>query len=193
MKAKTKGFIIFLVGVIVGGLLSIPVYYEVKPISIYDTAECKDFVSHNPERQVISRPYGKNKTFVYLTSTYDKNNEFYVFLGQKEGFLKNRANIHYTWAIDDDELLEPENNVPEEKAICWSNGNGNYSDFVYYGIVPINTKKVLIDGKEAKLNPMVFSLLNDEEKDVKIKFYYLVVDNEKNESSQSANIEVVYY
>lgn len=193
MKTKTKGFIIFLVGVIVGGLLSVPIYHEVRPISIYDTPECKDFVSHNPEKQIISKPFGKNKTFVYFTSTYDKNDEFYVFIGQKEGVFKNRANIHYTAALDDDELLEPEDNVPEEKAICWSNGNGNYSDFVYYGIVPLNVKQVLIDGKEAKLNIMAFSHLDDEEKDVKMKFYYLVVENKDNEKSKNSNIELVYY
>ncbi len=192
MKTKTKSFIIFLIGVIVGGLLSIPIYNEVRPISIYDTPECKNFVSHNPEKQLISKPYGKNKTFVYLTSTYDKNNEFYVFIGQKEGIFKNRATIHYTSAIDDDMLLEPDDNIPSRTPIQWSNGNENNSDLVYYGVVPQNAKKVLIDGKAANLHDMTFSHLDDEENDVKIKFYYLITEDTNGDEPNEANIEVKY-
>lgn len=192
MKTKAKGFIIFLVGVIVGGLLSIPIYNEVRPISIYDTPECKDFVSHNPKKQFISEPHGKNKTFVYFTSTYDKNDEFYVFIGQRDGIFKNRTTIHYTFPIEDDMLLEPTENIPNPDPVCWSNGNGKYSDLVYYGIVPQNAKKVLIDGNPAKLHEMTFSHLDDEENDVKIKFYYLIDDNKNNEKQKGSNIEVIY-
>lgn len=193
MKSKLKGVLIFLLGILVGVIITIPYYYDVRPVSVYDTPECKNFVRHIPDRQFLSKPYGKNKTFIFFTSTYDDDNEFYVLIGQKEGLLKNISTINYSFAVEDDMLLKPEENIPDPNPAFRKDNMDRYCDFVYFGIVPQNVKSVLIDGKEANLEDMSFSYSHDDKVDeVNIKFYYLIVENTENKVTKKADIEVKY-
>lgn len=194
-KFKINKLFTFSLGLILGIVFSIPIYNFVRPISIYDVPECKNFIGHNPNLQFISEPTGKNKTFICFSSTMDQDDKFYVFIGEKNGIFKNQTSIHYSYPIDGNMFIRPENNTPNPTPIQWSNHDG-LSDLIYYGIVPHNVKSVTIDGKEANLKDFSFTYLdnkdNSKKYDVKIKFYYLITEDTYGEQSKSASIEILY-
>lgn len=185
----------FFLGLIIGIVLSIPVYNLCRPVSIYDVPECKNFIGHNPNLQLLSEPVGKNKTFVFFTSTMNQDEKFYVFIGDKEGMFKNQTVVHYSYPVDAEMLMHPENNIPNKIPVQWTNAKGKQSDLVYYGIVPQNVQSVKIDGVDANIKEFNFTYLdnkdNNKNYDVKIKFYYLVVEDTNGEEPNTANIELV--
>lgn len=176
-----KKRVIPVVIVVVIGILVI--ISNLQPSSLEDNFDFY-YIEPIPETEFISEKMtvSDHSAFVYATlsagtsSAVEGEDEFEICVGEYEGWLKNQLNFNSVTGIEDKYLWSPDykNIVPYPEHEIKK--GSHYYGSVYVGIAPLDCQSISIDGVNATMKRMTFTL-NGQPADFYL-YYCAVAQNE---------------